>query len=140
MIYEIFKSISNGILLQDLLSWFNTSLRYNNTNFENGANNIFGFNSYLDNILGCGNELKNSIKNIFHNFLDLLIKKFVQNSDEKELDSFLDTLIWKYDIQDHEFLIQKNVFSILSGMQNDTIKSAWGKSYLQLESNNTKII
>ena len=138
MIYEIFKSISNGILLQDLLSWFNTSLRYNNTNFENGANNIFGFNSYLDNILGCGNELKNSIKNIFHNFLDLLIKKFVQNSDEKELDSFLDTLIWKYDIQDHEFLIQKNVFSILSGMQNDTIKSAWGKSYLQLESNNTK--
>ena len=48
-INEIFTSISNGVLLQDLLSWFNASLKYNNNSENNNSND---FNSYLDNISG----------------------------------------------------------------------------------------
>ena len=136
MIFEIFKNISNGILLQDLLSWFNASLKYNNNIYENNNNtNTSKFNSYLDNILGCGETLRNNIKDSFQNFMDLLIQKFLHNQDEKELNSFLDTLIWKYNIDDHQFLMDKNVFNILKGMENDTIKGAWGKSYLSEEIN-----
>ena len=136
MLFDIFNSISNGTLLQDLLSWFNASLKYNNTTFENGNKNIGNsFNSYLDNILGCGEELKNNIKNSFQKFMDLLIQKFLYNSNEKELDSFLDSLIWKYNIEDHQFLMDKNVFNILRGMENETLKGAWGKSYLTEETN-----
>ena len=136
MIFQIFNNINNGILLQDLLSWFNASLKYNNNIFENTNKNINNsFNSYLDNILGCGEVLKNNIKNSFQKFMDLLIQKFLYNSNEKELDSFLDSLIWKYNIEDHQFLMDKNVFNILRGMENDTLKGAWGKSYLSEETN-----
>ena len=136
MILQIFKSISNGILLQDLLSWFNSSLKYNNNILENGnTNNPSIFNSYLDNIIGCGETLKNNIKNSFQNFIDLLIKKYLHNSEEKELNSFLDSLLWKYNTEDHAFLMDKNVFNILRGMENETLKGAWGKSFLSGESN-----
>ena len=131
MIFEIFNNVSNGVLLQDLLCWFNVSLKYNINILENNANNPPpNFSSYLDNILGCGETIKNNIKNSFHNLMDLLINKYLHNSDEKELNSFLDTLIWKYNIEDHQFLMDKNVFNILKGMENETIKVAWGKSYL----------
>ena len=131
MIYQIFRNISNGVLLQDLLSWFNVSLKYNVNILENNANNNpTKFSSYLDNILGCGETIKNNIKNNFHIFMDLLIEKYLYNSDEKELNSFLDTLIWKYNIEDHQFLMDKNVFNIIKGMQNETIRVAWGKSFL----------
>ena len=136
MIFQIFKNISNGVLLQDLLSWFNASLKYYNNIFDNGINTTNKFNSYLDNILGCGETLKNKIKNSFQNFIDLLINKFLYNSDEKELDSFLDTLLWKYNIEDHQFLMDKSIFNILRGMENETLKGAWGKSYLLEETNN----
>ena len=144
MILEIFNNVSNGVLLQDLLCWFNVSLKYNINILENNTNNTnTKFSSYLDNILGCGETIKTNIKNSFHNFMDLLINKFLHNSDEKELNSFLDTLIWKYNIEDHQFLMDKNVFNILKGMENDTIKVAWGKSYLSenafsKENNNNK--
>ena len=144
MIFEIFNNVSNGVLLQDLLCWFNVSLKYNINILENNTNNTnTKFSSYLDNILGCGETIKTNIKNSFHNFMDLLINKFLHNSDEKELNSFLDTLIWKYNIEDHQFLMDKNVFNILKGMENDTIKVAWGKSYLSenafsKENNNNK--
>ena len=144
MIFEIFNNVSNGVLLQDLLCWFNVSLKYNINILENNTNNTnTKFSSYLDNILGCGETIKTNIKNSFHNFMDLLINKFLHNSDEKELNSFLDTLIWKYNIEDHQFLMDKNVFNILKGMENNTIKVAWGKSYLSenafsKENNNNK--
>ena len=127
-IIEIFKSISNGVLLQDLLLWFNASLKYNN----NIENNIVShdFSSYVDNITGCGEAIKNNIKNTFQNFITLLIKKYLYNSEEKELESFLDALIWKYNLDDHQFLLEKSLFNIIWGLENQTIKSAWGKSYI----------
>ena len=137
-INEIFTSISNGVLLQDLLSWFNASLKYNNNSENNNSND---FNSYLDNISGCGETLKNNIKNSFQNFLSLLITKYLQNSDEKELESFFDTLIWKYNLEDHQFLLEKSMFNIIWGLENQTIKNAWGKSFIspvQLDLKKTK--
>ena len=49
---------------------------------------------------------------------------------------FLDTLLWKYNIEDHQFLMDKSIFNILRGMENETLKGAWGKSYLLEETNN----
>ena len=137
-VIEIFKTISNGILLQDLLLWFNASLKYNN-NYENNIN-AKDFNSYLDNISGCGEIIKNNIRNSFQKFLSLLIQKYLQNSDEKELESFFDTLIWKYNSEDHQFLLEKSMFNIIWGLENETIKRAWGKSYISTQLDTKKII
>ena len=131
-IIEIFKNISNGTLLQDLLLWFNASLKYNN-NFENSSNVVYDFNSYLDNILGCGEMIKTNIRNSFQNFLSILIKKYLQNSNENELESFFDTLIWKYNLDDHKFILEKSMFNIIWGLENETIKNAWGKSYMTMK-------
>ena len=131
-IIEIFKSISNGTLLQDLLLWFNASLKYTNNNFDNN-NIVSDFNSYLDNILGCGELIKKNIRNSFQNFLSILIKKYLQNSNENELESFFDTLIWKYNLDDHQFILEKSMFNIIWGLENETIKNAWGKSYISME-------
>ena len=121
IITEIFENIKNGILLQDLLAWFNSSLRnYNEVNYNN-------FGHYLDNVSGCGKIYENEIKKNFEKFITLLISKYIQNSNEKELMNFLDSLIWKFGANDHEFLVEKGLFNILYGRENETIKNAWGK-------------
>ena len=121
-IKNIFIDINNGDLLQDLLSWFCSSLRnYNEYDFNN-------FSHYLDNVPGCGNLYENKIQESFHNFMSILISKYIQNKNEKELESFLDSLIWRYGANDHEFLVEKGLFNIIWGLENETIKSAWGKN------------
>ena len=135
---EIFKSISDGIILQDLLSWFNSSLRCGNNNSSSEGTQYNNFNYYLDNIPGCGIIIKNNIQKSFQYFLSLLMQKYLKNSNEKELNSFLDTLIWKYSTDDHQFLIEKSMFNILWGLENETIKNAWGKSYLLPQSDTKK--
>ena len=55
------------------------------------------------------NEKKLKRKRILINLVKNL-NKFLYNSDEKELDSFLDTLLWKYNIEDHQFLMDKKIF------------------------------
>ena len=121
-IKNIFLNIHNGDLLQDLLSWFCSSLRnYNEYDFNN-------FSHYLDNVPGCGQLYENKIQESFQNFMSILISKNIQNKNEKELESFLDSLIWRYGANDHEFLVDKGLFNIIWGLENETIKSAWGKS------------
>jgi len=41
--------------------------------------------------------------------------------------NFLDSLIWKFGANDHEFLVEKGLFNIIYGRENETIKNAWGK-------------
>jgi alpha-tubulin suppressor-like RCC1 family protein len=116
-IRNILEKISHPNLIQDLLSWFSSSLR----KFDNKICH------YLDNVIGCGKHFEERVKHSFQEFITLLITKLIKSEKPNELKSFVDALVWKYSASDHKFLVDHSVFLILWGTYNEAIKNSWGK-------------
>ena len=121
----VFTSIANGALLQDVLTWFISSMRETSVSLSH----------CLDSIVLCDCKCESMVVDAFHNFLSIIIKKYCDNTSEEELMTFLDAILWKYNDRDFDFLNQERIFDILWGSESETIKTKWGNSSRSLLSN-----
>ena len=121
----VFTSIANGALLQDVLTWFTSSMRETSVSLSH----------CLDSIVLCDCKCESMVIDAFHNFLSIIIKKYCDNTSEEELMTFLDAILWKYNDRDFDFINQERIFDILWGSESETIKTKWGNSSRSLLSN-----
>jgi len=105
----------------DLVSWFSSALRQNETKLSH----------YLDNTKGQGMHLESLSKKSFFEILNVLVQKLKVYKDLGEIKTILGAIKWKYVARDHADLVNLNIFQALhkgNGDKENILRKAWGRN------------
>ena len=138
---NLIKITSNKTYLKYILTWIFTSLKFkdslstkddddfnyddkNNEEYISNDNSLCKLADYANGIIGLNNL--NNIRSEFYNFLTALIEKIIREEHVLELQGYIKALLWKYSSNDIQYLVDSNIFDVLSGCYNNSIRDVWG--------------
>ena len=128
---NIISNTPSSIYRQDVVGWLCSSLR------SGQENRLYHF---TDNLQGCGYYLESAVNTSFKNVIIAIVKSMSRSNNIDEIKTMLEALKWKFHGDDHTFLAEIDLFTILRGgdiseeningnNSSSLLRSAWGKYF-----------